>query len=474
MLTAAMPFCRLRPAEPMNAPSPFSRGKILAAILVGAAILTLAGTAARAENLALQLDGNASYVELPPNLGNDLSQATIEVWANWAELRRYARVFEFGRAWNSIALIEHDLTTDVRFNLYAVDTRDRKELQHTIRGKDVIRTNQWIHFAAVSGAGGMSFYVNGLLVGQHTNTASFATIGGGTNVLGHSLTGRTTDQDFCGQIDELRIWNYCRTADQVRADMYKRLVGDESGLVHLWNFDDGTTRDAGPRGAHGILRGNANVGATTLQLVEKPAPMPPPIVASIPAITPPTPPVAMIPAPTVQTDRTNLAVWWIAGALTALALVLAWLALMFRRSGLGKEKIVVAQPQIAAAAPIAVPALPPSPAPSIDHAELKQQALEELTEFAKESLVQGLFTQRAALLEANRKAQAELTTLEERLASLSIGERIRAYEERIENLEQQLATRGSEVKELTSATLKLLRAKLEEERRKATPPSRFN
>jgi hypothetical protein len=473
MLTAATPFCSLRPAEPMNAPSPLLKGKFLAAALVGAVLLTVPGKAAAAENLALQLDGNASYVELPANIGNDLSQATIEVWANWGELRRYSRVLEFGRPWNSIAIFEHDLTTDIRFNLYPVFARDQKELQHTIRAAEIIHTNQWVHFAAVSGAAGMSLYVNGQLVGQHINPASFAAISGGTNVLGRSLTQRATDQDFAGQIDELRIWNYCRTAEQIRADLHKRLAGDESGLVHLWNFDDGTVRDSGPRGAHGILRGNALIKPSSLRLVEKPAPLPPIAAIEPTAPAPITPTAAMLPATAQESNRTNLAVWWIAGALTALALVLAWLALMFRRSGLGKEKIVVAQPQIAAAAPVA--ALPPPPQPAAaDQARLKERALEELTEFAKESLVQGLFTQRAALLEANRKAQTELVALEERLATLSVGERIRAYEERIENLEQQLATRGSEVKELTSATLKLLRAKLEEERRKATPPARFN
>jgi hypothetical protein len=465
----------------MNAPSPFSRGKILAAILVGTALIALAGNAARAENFALQLDGNGSYVELPPNLFTNLNQSTVEVWVKWSEYRSYGRVFESGQSWRSLSLFEHDASADIRFNIYPQDARTAVQFRHTVQAPKLIRTNEWIHLAAVSGPGGMRFYANGRLVGEHTNTASFAQLGGGRSLIGRGM-GNRTDQDFAGEIDEFRVWSYRRTPAQIQQDMFKQLAGNEPGLVHLWNFDDGTANDAAPLAANGKLQGNAVIAPCSLGLVKNPAPVLPPIAsttittaaASTSAITPPAPSVAITPAPTAQTDRTNLAVWWIAGALTALALVLAWLALMFRRSGLGKEKIVGAQPQVMIAAPVAVPALPPTPPPSVDHAQLKQQALEELTVFAKESLVQGLFTQRAALLEANRKAQAELTTLEERLASLSIGERIRAYEERIENLEQQLATRGSEVKELTSATLKLLRAKLEEERRKATPPSRFN
>src|SRR5690349_14428305 len=122
----------------MNAFSPFFRGKILAATLVAAALITLPGNAVGAENLALQLDGNASYVELPPNICSDLPQATVEVWASWSELRRYSRVFEFGRAWQSISLFEHDLTLDVRFNNYPIEARDRKEVQYTIRSANAI------------------------------------------------------------------------------------------------------------------------------------------------------------------------------------------------------------------------------------------------------------------------------------------------------------------------------------------------
>ena len=477
-VTAGNTFCSLRPAEPMNASSSFLRGISLAAILAGALLGSPSVTAAPATNQTLRLDGDGSYVELPPNLFTNLTQGTLEVWAKWSQFRRFARVFEAGQQGTSLSLFEHDATPDLRFNIYAIN-----QPRATIQAPQVIRLNEWTHIAAVCGPGGMRLYVNGRLVGENAATTSFASVGGGRVLIGRGM-GSASDQDFAGEIDELRIWNYPRSATEIQEDMFKRFAGTEPGIIHLWSFDDGTAKDSGPLAANGTFQGKAMVAPSSLGLVDKTAPVaaivsvpPAPAAVSNTAVAP-----AAVIVPTATTpaapakDPNNLAVWWIAGALTALALVLAWLALMFRRSGLGKEKIVAAQPQIAAAAPVA--ALPPPPthsAPSeAEQTRLKERALEELTEFAKESLVQGLFTQRAALLEANRKAQVELVTLEERLANLSVSERIRAYEERIENLEQQLITRGSEVRELTAATLKLLRAKLEEERRKDTPPARFN
>jgi hypothetical protein len=90
----------------------------------------------------------------------------------------------------------------------------------------------------------------------------------------------------------------------------------------------------------------------------------------------------------------------------------------------------------------------------------------ELKQFAKEALVQGLYHQRNALMETQKRAQQALEELENRLAELHlpVHERIRAYENRITELEKELETRDEEMRELTRATLLLVKQKLEKER----------
>jgi hypothetical protein len=90
----------------------------------------------------------------------------------------------------------------------------------------------------------------------------------------------------------------------------------------------------------------------------------------------------------------------------------------------------------------------------------------ELRQFAKEALVQGLYHQRNALMETQKRAQEALADLENRLAELHlpVHERIRAYEARIAELEKELETRDEEMRELTRATLLLVKQKLEKER----------
>jgi hypothetical protein len=107
---------------------------------------------------------------------------------------------------------------------------------------------------------------------------------------------------------------------------------------------------------------------------------------------------------------------------------------------------------------------------------LREKIMPELTEFAKQSLVQGLYTQRNSLLETQRKAHLALAELESRLAGLQLPlqERIRAYEKRISELEKEVETQGEEMRELTRATLMLVRKKLEDERETERGRGRFN
>jgi hypothetical protein len=107
---------------------------------------------------------------------------------------------------------------------------------------------------------------------------------------------------------------------------------------------------------------------------------------------------------------------------------------------------------------------------------LREKLMPELAEFAKQGLVQGLYAQRNALIETQQVAQKSLVELEARLAALqlTLPERIQAYEKRISELEKEVETQGEEMRELTRATLALVRKKLEAERARVSTPSRFN
>lgn len=423
----------------------------------GMALMLLVATAQGevVENRVLELDGSGSYVELPPDIFRDLQEVTVEVWTKWARFNRYSRVFEFGAAQNSMSLFNHGTEADLRFNLYPTFMADSRtdRFNYVARASGVLRSNEWMHIATVAGPGGMKLYVNGEIVALSTNAACLASIARTqTNLLGRGLTRNPSDQDFCGQLDELRVWNYQRTPEQIRKNMNRRVTGHEAGLVGLWNFDDGRANDATARANHGKL-----IGRTQVVVPDFPGGLE--LIASEL--------VAAQSAPHLRTDGPGISsrtivYGGIAGALGLILALSVWGVWLLRRS----RGIALARTEGTSTTLL--------PLAQGTASNVKEQALAELTEFAKQSLVQGLYSQRNALLETQHKAQQELAELEARFVALKLPDRIQAYEKRIAELECELESRTGELRELTKATLALLRRKVAEEREVERGSQRFN
>lgn len=215
-----------------------------------------------ATNRVLELDGNGSYVVLPPNIFTNLTEATVEVWAKWDSFLPNSRIFEFGAPLQSMILFNFRVKPDLRFDL-PQDASGSTSAQNIIGVNDLLRAKEWIHLAAVSGPGGMKLYANGVLVGENAaNAASFADMKvSQTNFLGRGLAPQyPANQYLHGQMDEIRVWNHRRTEEQIRESMFKPLTGAEPGLAGLWNFDNvenGVVKDSTSGAHHGQLMGNA-------------------------------------------------------------------------------------------------------------------------------------------------------------------------------------------------------------------------
>ena len=93
-----------------------------------------------------------------------------------------------------------------------------------------------------------SLYIDGNLIGTCGNP------GGGTNgntvaigsysVFHPSLCIGCNVYSLQGQIDEVRAWNIALTQTQIRDYMCKKLIGNETGLVGYWRFDETTGNTA--------------------------------------------------------------------------------------------------------------------------------------------------------------------------------------------------------------------------------------
>ncbi len=215
-------------------------------------------------NRVLELDGKGSYVELPPNIFNDLDEATVEAWVRWDDFSGQAkRVFDYGNGLRDLSVATWWGSPDLWFAKRDPQSR----VLHSIHVPGILRAQQWFHVAAVSGRDGMRLYLNGTLVGTNDHAGSFSSLGNGDHCyLGQTVTTNDPPTNFKGAIDEVRVWKVARTGEQIRQRMFESLTGTESGLVGLWNFVDPANpgNDASPAGNHGDTRGQARVVETAL------------------------------------------------------------------------------------------------------------------------------------------------------------------------------------------------------------------
>jgi 7TM-HD extracellular len=97
---------------------------------------------------------------------------------------------------------------------------------------------------------------------------------------------------------------------------------------------------------------------------------------------------------------------------------------------------------------------------------LQAELASHLAQVVKEALVQELAVQRRELLVAQQIATAEITGLVQRLDELqmTMQERVQAYEMQIQKLENELAARTEENRELLKLKIEMIRQQLEVER----------
>ena len=75
---------------------------------------------------------------------------------------------------------------------------------------------------------------------------------------------------FKGLVDEVRIWNVARTAEEIQSKRYAILNGNESGLVGYWNFNDSLSSHASDLTANannGIITGGTYVRSYPVELM---------------------------------------------------------------------------------------------------------------------------------------------------------------------------------------------------------------
>ena len=106
-------------------------------------------------------------------------------------------------------------------------------------------TPGWHHFALTYDGRYVYVYLDGQRVAQNDAGANYPIDYGYSNsfIIGSEAGTSTTPTGyyFNGMIDEVRVWNTCRTITEIRNARNNSMDGNETGLIADWRMDDGYT-----------------------------------------------------------------------------------------------------------------------------------------------------------------------------------------------------------------------------------------
>lgn len=157
--------------------------------------------------VAIKFDTLGEFVPILEEFSSDL----------WTHADGYSLSYERGGIGFGVAQAANlGMGTDVKFNLPL----------HT-----------WIRIAGTYDGHRLCLYVDGNLISEKDYSTPVY-YGNHEFALGaayHSHFGGW--HYFSGEMDELRIWDYPRSQEEIYSDLTNDLTGNEAGLVGYWNFD---------------------------------------------------------------------------------------------------------------------------------------------------------------------------------------------------------------------------------------------
>ena len=221
-------------------------------------VLSLYSQHGISQNHALSFNGIDDYI----TFGNDsafyLEEFTVECWFKRAGVGIATNTGNLGtRAYPLVTrgLAESDdnnrdlnyfMGIDSVTNFLVSDIEEgyfqyAPGLNHPIYGTTQILWNVWYHAAITFNQNQMSVYLNGQLEiskgwGVKTQSQSIQHAGVATGLTSYGLA----KGFFHGEIDEVRIWNYARSIDDIQNNINLSISTPQTGLVGSWQFNEGS------------------------------------------------------------------------------------------------------------------------------------------------------------------------------------------------------------------------------------------
>ncbi|MBQ9285887.1 MAG: RICIN domain-containing protein [Bacteroidaceae bacterium] len=182
---------------------------------------------------SVQLNGSTDFIQLPATIANSRDM-TFATWINIQATSSWQRIFDFGIDTDHYCFLTPRPSVVNRLRL-AIKNGGSEQI---INATATHSTKQWIHVAVTFGEDAITIYLNGQAAGNSTTItdrpADFRPV---LNYIGRSQF--TADPMLNAAVDDVRIYNYALTADEVAA------LYDATDAIVSPRRDNADSRDNG-------------------------------------------------------------------------------------------------------------------------------------------------------------------------------------------------------------------------------------
>jgi len=185
-----------------------------------------------------------AYITDAAQTGLDITgDFTLEAWVKIEEIS--TNMVVVGKYSSATSQKSYMLFIDTNLDLTAYFSHDGVHHSNAKISNGVIDDyiGKWVHIAATAdvsqGASGIQIYLNGQPQ-EMTTLSNFSTsVLNGTADFRIGSRFESANQDFFdGKIDEVRVWNDIRTANEIEQNFHKELVGNEANLQGYWKLNN--------------------------------------------------------------------------------------------------------------------------------------------------------------------------------------------------------------------------------------------
>lgn len=192
-------------------------------------ILLFSLNAVFAQNRALNFDGVDDYIPITGSSALSPSKITCETWVYITDFStspcadcapiiwEQGNAYRFGTGNGQIVHLQLMNSSSVV----------------SLNSSNKLMTNTWHHIAGTFDGAKLKLYIDGVC--NDSSSSSFSISYSGTNDvwIADPATG------FNGTLEETRIWDYARSAAQIKEGMYRKFPSNQSGLMLQYSYEDG-------------------------------------------------------------------------------------------------------------------------------------------------------------------------------------------------------------------------------------------